>query len=747
MTNWGAYLGRAAAALVALPMGLVLAFLALSEPQPVRSVRDIIFDTFQRKAPRAFNPEMPARIVDIDDESLEKIGQWPWPHTVVAKLVEAIGAHDPLVIALDIVFSEPDRTSPERVLKLLPPSGERDALETKLAAENYTNDRVLADAFAKWPIVSGIVLADNTKTAPVLAGFAAAGDSPLPFLPRFSGAVTPIDILQPGLKGFGALNWVPEYDQVVRRVPTLLASGDRMVPSLAIEALRVAQGTSTIIVKASNASGETAFGQQTGIVSLKVGEIVIPTDADGALRLRYSGTKPERRISAWKILQDKISKEEIDGRLIFVGSSAAALSDLRATPLDPVVPGVEVHAEVVEHALAGQKLARPDWATGAEAFATLIATFIATLAAYRLLPQLAALLTISLMAAIGYGAWRLFLDADMLLDPVMPALAGGIAFATTSVMRWKASDSERRAVRHAFAHYLSPTMVERLAEAPDRLKLGGERRNMTMLFSDVRGFTGLSETFKEDPQGLTTLMNRLLTPLSNAIIAHSGTIDKYMGDAIMAFWNAPLDVEDHAAQACTAAIAMRRSLDELNTTLAEEAKAAGRPHAPVEIGIGLNTGDCIVGNMGSDIRFDYSVLGDPVNLASRLEGQTKYYGVNIIVGEATAAEIGPDFALIELDLIRVKGKTEPQRIFALMGDHIMLAQPHFETLRAGVALLMENFRSQNWDEAEHDIRALRRLAWEFKIGGYLDMMAERIAEFRASPPPAGWDGVYVATSK
>ena len=747
MTNWGAKLGRAAAALVALPMGLLLAFLALSEPQAIRSVRDIIFDTFQRNAPRTFDPQMPARIVDIDDESLEKIGQWPWPRTVVAKLVEAIGTHEPLVIALDIVFSEPDRTSPERVLKLLPASSERDALESRLAADNYTNDRVLADAFVKLPIVSGVVLADNNRAAPVLAGFASAGDSPLPFLPRYSGAVTPIEILHPGIKGFGALNWVPEYDHVVRRVPTLLVNGEKMVPSLAIEALRVAQGVSTIIVKASNASGETAFGQQTGIVSLKVGEIVIPTDADGALRLRYAGTKIARRIPAWKILHGEISKEEIEGRLIFVGSSAAALSDLRATPLDPVVPGVEVHAEVVEHALAGQKLSRPDWATGAEALATLLATFIATFAAYRLLPPLAALFPITLIGSVAYGTWRLFLDADMLLDPVMPAAAGGIAFATTSVMRWKASDSERRAVRNAFAHYLSPTMVERLAEAPDRLKLGGERRNMTMLFSDVRGFTGLSETFKDDPQGLTTLMNRLLTPLSNAIIEHSGTIDKYMGDAIMAFWNAPLDVEHHAAQACHAAIAMQRKLDDLNGTMATEAKAAGRPHAAVEIGIGLNTGDCIVGNMGSDIRFDYSVLGDPVNLASRLEGQTKYYGVNIIVGETTAANVGAEFALVELDLIRVKGKTEPQRIYALMGDHVMLAQPHFETLRAGVDLLLENIRNQNWNEAEHDIRVLRRMAFEFKIGGYLDMIEGRIAEYRAAPPPADWDGVYTATSK
>ncbi|MCA0424152.1 MAG: adenylate/guanylate cyclase domain-containing protein [Proteobacteria bacterium] len=747
MKGIGAKLGKAAAALVALPMGLLLAMLALAEPQPVRSMRDIIFDSFQRWSPRAFDPQMPARIVDIDDESLEKIGQWPWPRTVMAQLVDRIGASEPLVIALDIVFSEPDRTSPERILKLLPPSPEREALEGKLATENYTNDRVLSESFARWPVVSGIVMADKAQAPPVLAGFASAGDAPEPFLPKFRGAVAPIPILLPGLKGFGALNWVPEYDQVVRRVPTVLVGEGRMAPSLAIEALRVAQGASTIILKASNASGETAFGQQTGIVSLKVGELVVPTDADGAVRLRYAGTRPERRIPAWKVLTGAVPKEEIEGRIVFVGSSAAALSDLRASPLDPVIPGVEVHAEMVEHILAGQKLSRPDWAPGAEAIGTVLATLLATLLTYRFVPQLAAFCTILMIGGIAYGSWSLFRNADMLLDPIMPAFAGGVAFATTSVMRWKASDSERRAVRTAFTRYLSPAMVERLADAPDQLKLGGERRNLTLMFSDVRGFTSLSESFRHDPQGLTTLMNRLLTPLSNAIIERSGTIDKYMGDAIMAFWNAPLDVEDHAGEACRTALEMRQRLDALNAALAGEAEMAGRKHTPIDIGIGLNSGDCIVGNMGSDIRFDYSVLGDPVNLASRLEGQTKAYGVNIIAGEATEALARGRFALVEIDRIRVKGKREPQRIFALLGDHVTLAQPHMDALAAGTTLLLDNIRRQDWDEAEHDIRALHRVAWAFNFTPYLDIMAARIAEYRTHPPGTDWDGVYVATSK
>ncbi|HRJ69506.1 MAG TPA: adenylate/guanylate cyclase domain-containing protein [Beijerinckiaceae bacterium] len=747
MTRLGKRLGRTLASLVALPIGLLIAFLAYLEPQAVRSLRDIVFDTYQRQWPRAFNGEMPARIVDIDDDSLRRLGQWPWPRTVMARLVDAIGAADPAVIALDIVFSEPDRTSPERVVALLPPSPERDALEKKLAAEDHSNDRVLAAAFERQTVISGMVLVESAEPPPVLAGFAAAGDPPHAFLPRYAGAIAPVEVLRPGLKGFGALNWVPEYDQVVRRVPSVLSSAGKLAPSLGIEALRVAQGASTIIVKASNASGENAFGQQTGIVSVKVGEIVIPTDFDGAVRVRYAGTRPERRIPAWKLLAGEVKKEELEGRLVFVGSSAAALSDLRATPLDPVVPGVEVHAEFVEHALMGVRLSRPDWARGAETLAILLLTVVIGVAAYQLNPLLGAGLALTLIGGALVGSWRLFMSADMLLDPLLPALAGGIAFATTSVVRWKASDAERKAVRTAFSRYLAPAMVERLAQEPDKLQLGGESREMSILFSDVRGFTSLSEGYKSNPQGLTQLMNRLLSPLSNAIIERQGTIDKYMGDAIMAFWNAPIDIEDHAGNACLAALDMRGRLDELNRKLAQEAEAAGRTHAPIDIGAGINSGACVVGNMGSDIRFDYSVLGDPVNLASRLEGQTKSYGVNIILGEATARLVEGRFAIVELDRIRVKGKTEPQAIYALLGDRVMLAQPQFETLRAGFAMLLENYRKQDWSEAGRDLRALQRIAYQFGVESYLDMMHDRIERFRTTPPPADWDGVYTAETK
>jgi adenylate cyclase len=740
-------LSRTIAGLSALTVGLVLALLALSEPLPVRAARDIVFDSFQRLAPRPFAGDMPARIVDIDDESLERIGQWPWPRSTMARLVEAVGAHGPAVIALDLVFSEPDRTSPERVLSLLPASPEREALERRLTTDAYSNDKVLAAAMTPLRVISGVVLSDAPRPVPVIAGFATAGDDPRMFLPKFAGAVGPIAVLHPALKGFGALNWVPEYDLVVRRVPAVLIGGDKLVPSLAIEALRVAQGASTLIIKASNASGETGFGQQTGVVSVKVGALVIPTDADGAVRLRYAGTRPERRIPAWKVLEGEVPRAEIDGRLIFVGSSAAALADLRASPLDPVIPGVEVHAEMVEHALAGARLARPDWAPGAEAVATLMVALMAAVTAATLAPLLAAGAGVALMAGVGYGSWRLFLDWDLLLNPLGPAAAAGLAFAIATVLRWKASDAERRAVRNAFAHYLAPAMVEQLAQSPERLALGGEQRVMTLLFSDVRGFTGLAETFRDDPQRLTALMNRLLTPLTNAILERSGTIDKYMGDAVMAFWNAPLDVPDHAGLACAAALDMRTRLANLNAELAREAASTGRPHHAIDIGIGLNSGPCVVGNMGSDLRFDYSVLGDAVNLASRLEGQTRAYGVNILAGEATVAAVGSRFAMLELDSIRVKGKQQPERIFAILGAAETAATPEFAALVAATSALLSAYRAADWTGAARHLAQLAPLADAYGIGGYCAMMAARISRYQAAPPPANWDGVFSADQK
>ena len=439
------------------------------------------------------------------------------------------------------------------------------------------------------------------------------------------------------------------------------------VPSLAAEALRIAQGATTYVLKASNASGETAFGQSTGLNHIRIGDVEVPTDGAGGVYLKFRHFNKAAYIPAWKVLAGEVPQEEIEGRIILVGTSAPGLLDLRATPVDAAVPGIDIHAQVLEHLLTGKFLERPDYALALEEFVIIVLGIMLALALPRVSAKTSAAIGLLTIALVLMGGWAAFRYWNVFFDPSYPALVLGCMTAGITFYTYHTAEAQRSQIRSAFGQYLAPALVEQLAQSPEKLVLGGEEREMTILFSDVRGFTAISESYKDDPQGLTSLMNRLLTPLTNTIVDHKGTIDKYIGDAVMAFWNAPLNVPQHEIKACAAALAMIDRLEALNRERQEEATSAGQPFLPFRIGIGINTGRCVVGNLGSDLRFNYSVLGDPVNVASRLEGQTKFYGVPVIIGSRTAEKAKGQFAILEVDLIAVKGKTEPQTIYALLG--------------------------------------------------------------------------------
>jgi len=309
------------------------------------------------------------------------------------------------------------------------------------------------------------------------------------------------------------------------------------------------------------------------------------------------------------------------------------------------------------------------------------------------------------------------------------------------------SQADRKRIRSAFTQYLSPALVEELAQSPEKLVLGGEERVMTVLFSDIRGFTTISELYKNDPQGLTSLMNRFLTPLTNVIIERKGTIDKYIGDAIMAFWNAPLADPDQEANACTAMLHMLEQVEELNRVRRQEADAAGQPFLPLQIGIGVNTGPCVVGNMGSDLHFNYSVLGDTVNLASRLEGQTKAYAVPIIIGARTAKAVQGRFAVLEMDFLQVKGKTEPELIYTILGREDVARTPRFQKLRDANAMMLTAYRNRNWTGALEAILQCREAGREFGLEEFYSRYVARIRALLENPPDADWNGVYAADSK
>lgn len=703
-----------------------------------------VFDAFQRLRPRTYQAS-PVRIVDLDDESLARLGQWPWPRTQVAQLVRRLADAGAAAIVFDIVFAEPDRTSPASILPLWPSTPEIEALRAH-SDELPNHDELLAQALSGNRVITAMTLTheSNAREPARKAGFSYAGDDPRFFLPRFHGVVATLEPLEAAAAGNGSVTIIPDRDGLIRRIPLVFRLHDLLYPSLAAEAIRVAQGASAYLLKSSGASGEASFGAHTGITQIKTGRIAIPTDGQGRMWLFDTGYVPERFIPAWRILSEDIPPD-LTGQIVFIGTSAAGLKDIRATPLNPVAAGVEVHAQLVEQILHQEFLQRPDWADGAEALYVVALGLVLIALLPRLGPAWCALFGGAAIVAVVAFSWHAFSARRWLLDPVFPFLVTLVTYMTASLMSFLRTEAERRRVRHAFSRYMSPELVRRLAEHPGQLKLGGEMRNMSLLFADIRGFTTISEQF--DPQELTSFINRFLTPMTARIMQHQGTIDKYMGDCIMAFWNAPLDDADHARHACQAALEMRDYLVHWNQELRAETEAAGKPFHQIHIGIGINTGNCCVGNMGSDQRFDYSVLGDEVNLASRLEGQSKIYNADIVIG-ANTYEQALDYAALELDLITVKGKTKPVRIFAVLGDPGFGTNEEFLALATHHEQMLEAYRSRRWDEALALIGQCLELDMKrTRLRVLYALYTERIDAFRAHPPSADWDGSHAATAK
>lgn len=724
----------------------------VADPILLEEFRLRIFDNYQRLAPRPYQ-DAPVVVIDIDEETLKRHGQWPWPRIEVAELLQRLSDHGAALIAFDIVFSEPDRTSPSRLLGDL---ASRDAtgqiwdLIRKSGALDH--DLYLAETMAALPAatVSGFILTrQDTESAPELrAGFAMAGDDPLQFLTDFRGAVANLKPIDEAATGIGSLNAITDSDGVIRRVPMLVAHKGKLYPSLTAEILRVVQGASTFVVKSSGASGEEAFGESTGIVEIKAGNLVLPTDKGGRVLLHDSGPVAARTIPAWKVLAAEAPLPRLEGAIALVGTSAVGLKDQQTTPLDPNAAGVTVHAQILEQAIYGDFLYRPDWADGME---VLLLFFLGLLIVLLfVLPQIATLpATVLSLGIVGAGvaaSWYAYTEHNLLLDPVYPGVMGIAVYTSASFLRFVSTERERKQIRTAFGQYMAPALIERLAEDPGQLKLGGEIRPLTLLFCDIRGFTTISE--KLNAEELTHLINRFLTPMTNIIMSREGTIDKYMGDCIMAFWNAPLDVPEHGRHGVDSALAMRDRLVLLNSELKLEAAAKKQPDIELGIGIGLNTGEACVGNVGSDQRFDYSALGDTVNLASRLEGQCKTYGVEIVISECTKDEVA-DYAILELDLITVKGKTVPIRIFTVLGDREKAAHPDFESLARENAAMIAAYREKRWEDAAGHAAAARGLATRRgeRLDEFYDLYDQRIAEAKETPPPDDWDGVYVSRTK
>ncbi|WP_424362089.1 CHASE2 domain-containing protein [Methylocystis parvus] len=725
-----------------LAAALVLPWGAL-QPRRLDDLRNLVFDEFQRLSPRRYDPETPARVVGIDEESLKAYGQWPWPRTRIAELVERLRELGPAVIAFDFIFAEPDRASARMLVESLPDPKLR-ADVSKLVAKAPDSDAVFAGVLRDAPVVLGATLAaQGAKAYPAKAGIASAGDEPAPFLYSFPAALLPLPALIETAQGLGATNWLPDRDMVVRRVPLLTRVGASIAPSLALEALRVAQGEQSVVIRSSNASGETAYGAQTGVNAVKVGAFQIATGPNADVRPRYTFAAPARNISAKAILEKRIPRSEVEGRIVFIGALAVGLGDVRATPLEPVVPGVEVHAQIVESLTTGALLSRPDWAPGLEYVVAIIA-FALTMPLLFLAPQLVSAAFVPLaVAGLFAGSFYLFEKRGLLLDPAYPSLVIVGAYIVGAVTLWRSEIMARRQVRRAFGKFVAPAVVDRIAEHPERLVLGGETRELTVLFSDLRNFSGLSEGLSA--RELTQFMNDYLTPMTDAILEREGTVDKYMGDAILAFWNAPLDIADHPRKAVHAALGMRTAMQTFNAERSKQAQAAGRPHTEAAMGLGLHLGPASVGNMGSIRRFDYSILGDNVNLASRLEGASKAFGTDIIVSRAIRDAV-PDMAWLDLGRIVVVGRTEPTHVFALAGDPDFAGTDTYVRWRTAHQEMLTDYESGRFDGAAMRAERLGQMlpgAWPAL---YL-AMGQRYSKLAREGLQEGWSSIWNLQSK
>jgi len=736
LARWGRKFGLTRAICVLLLLALVP--LRVLDPQPLQELRLRTFDFYQSLRPRQ-TESRPVVIVDLDEASLKDIGQWPWPRTIVADLVTKLIQLGAVAIAFDVIFAEPDRMSPSIAATSFRNLDE----ETRNKLQSLpNNDEVLAQAIRRSRVVVGQVGAAtpaprSQAEAALQTGFAVRGPDPSRFLVTFAGLLRNIAPIEEAAAGRGVFSILPERDGIVRRVPIIMQAQGSMVPSLTMEMLRVVTKSGAILVRTD----------QAGVQSVAVPGLQVPTDQNGRFWIHFNGHDPARYVSAKDVLQGRVPRDRVEGKLVLIGTSATGLLDVKATPVSAAIPGVEVHAQVLESALTKSLLTYPNYAVGAE----LLAAALVGLAIIIVAPMVRASIAIALgaivIAALIGASWYLFSQYNLLLDFTYPLMASLFVYLTLIFVNYFKEQKQRQQIRAAFGFYLSPALVEQLARSPEKLVLGGEERRMTVLFSDVRGFTTISESYKHDPQGLTRLMNRFLTPLTNAIIERNGTIDKYIGDAIMAFWNAPLDDPQQEINACEAALEMLARADKLNRQFKHEADQNGGTYRPLHVGIGLNTGPCVVGNMGSDFRFNYSVLGDTVNVASRLEGRTKDYRIPIVIGAGTEQNAREKFATLEIDRIQVKGKTQPETVFTLLGRAELAQNPNCRELRDLTAKMLGYYREQDWTQALGTIELCRKASEPFGISALFDMYAERIEAFRRHPPPADWNGVYEAESK
>jgi adenylate cyclase len=628
-------------------------------------------------------------VINLGEKSIEKYGQWPFPREVHAKILDDVYSRGAALVGSTILMPEPDRMG---------------------------TDRVLASSLNKYPVVLSQTVSDSCSRASATirkTGVAVIGDGEATeFLPQYPCVLSNVSVLQEAAAGVGITSTLPETDGVVRRVPLLSESSGEYYPAFALEMLRVAAGDSSYQAKIN----------QTGVEALRIPSFeTIKTDEYGRVFIN-----PNYRFQSYEI--DASPLPDLTGKIVILGVTAAGVSNPVATPSGAQHPH-QLQASILETLINGDSVSIPNW-TQLVDLAALLVLALSLIIISRLKYSIVWIGLI--LGGYLYLPMYLFASKGILLDVTFNVMAIAIIYMHIYTVKFISEFLQKQQIKKQFGTYLSPDLVARLQRQPDLLKLGGESRELSIMFTDVRGFTTISEHYGEDVQGLTSIMNRYMTVMTRAILENNGTLDKYIGDAQMAFWNAPLDNKQHALDAVRTSFQMLKDLEIFN----EEVEREGIP--AFGMGLGINTATVVVGNMGSTQRFDYTCLGDGVNLAARLEGQSKPYGVKLVVGPQTAELVRDVYQVVELDLIAVKGKTEPARIYTI-----------FDVADGAGELLHKKFldfyRQGNWDAALNLIKDLKR-CWNEELNAYYEMMEQRIQNLQ-SKKLLDWDGIYRATSK
>ncbi|GJL86108.1 MAG: guanylate cyclase [Micavibrio sp.] len=729
-------------------LSLAVAF-SFSHARWREQIRNFTFDNYNIIKPRIASDGIV--IIDIDEASLKEIGQMPWPRDVMASLVDRLKEMGASVIVFDIVFAEADRSSPSSVVTQFRGQTGFEDVVTRLESMP-DHDVVFGEAIKRaGNVVTGFSFThEMTGSTPRQAGIF-RGRGIEKFVPNLEGASVNLRSINKFAAGNGSFFVSTDTDGIIRRVPMLVAykkEGSNIVstyPSLSLETIRVFEGERGGKVLLADPKYAELDPNRFGVEAVRIGKdsYNIPTNARGEFLVYFSKSNPEWYIPAHKVLGETLEPNKVKGKIVFIGTSAVGLKDIRSTPLDPFVPGVELHLNIVDQILQQKFLSRSIEAEGVEAVSIfVVGLFILLLAPFVGALTLAFVVIVS-VAFMLHAGWYAFVAHGLLIDIAYPIFSVLTIFLLSTILTYLRTERERRQVRAAFGLYISPDFMKELTKDPDKLRLGGEIRDLTVMFSDIRRFTSISEGLA--PEELIQLMNDFLTPMSDLVMQHRGTIDKYMGDAMMAFWNAPLDDEKHARNACLTALGMQAALAPINEQVREKAEVMGKEPVLLNAGIGINTGPCAVGNMGSKQRFAYSTLGDAVNLASRLEGQTKVYNVPIILGEKTKAQID-GMATLELDVIKVKGKSKPVRIFTLVGDEDYASRADFRNWSEKHQQMIDGYQEQDFDAVFKCASECRVLS-DGKFNALYEIYQKRVSELLRSPPGKDWDGVYVATEK